>query len=207
MATQKSFTPLEAEERFEKLPSEVKELLYSPQMRIIIKKIGDKNQLHIDQLGLLEAETGAAMLGFTETADLPQTLAESLRIEKIKADMIAKDIDDLLFSKIRDAMKKTYEMNATTPVVVTSPPVAMPSAPISSPSVAPKPSLVSVLPTASTPPAPPMSPKPPMPVPDMHQADVMLSEKTLQVAPASAKKPEPGAPGIYKKDPYREPTE
>jgi hypothetical protein len=53
----------------------------------------------------------------------------------------------------------------------------------------------------------------------MHQAETMLSQKTVEVAPAASVAPktpatpattaksEPPKPGIYKADPYREPIE
>ena len=108
MASQKIYSFEETQKRYETLPQEIKNLLYSVDMISILKKVGDKNQLHIDQLGLLEAETSAVMLGFTETQDFPQILSENLHLEPAKANAVAQDINEMLFVKIREAMKKVY---------------------------------------------------------------------------------------------------
>ena len=96
----------EAEERFKTLPKEIQSLLYSDEMLVVVKKIGDKNQLHIDQVGILETEIGQVMLGFIDNKDFPFELMENLHIERVQADAIAQDVSDMLFSKIRESMKQ-----------------------------------------------------------------------------------------------------
>ena len=55
--------------------------------------------------------------------------------------------------------------------------------------------------TITAPPPAPTAPVAPQKPPEMHPADMMLSQKTITVAPPAPIKPEP-----YKADPYREPT-
>ncbi|TSC68476.1 MAG: hypothetical protein G01um101456_631 [Parcubacteria group bacterium Gr01-1014_56] len=204
---QTPYSKEDMQKRLDSLPSEIKNLLYSSEVDVIVQQIGAKNKLHLDQTGFLLAEINEVMTGFTESKDFPNSLVTTLQIDQQKAEAIAKDVDDMLFTKIRDAMKKVYEAGKM-PAVVTSPPV-MPAVSAPPPLAAPKPSLASVIPTA--PPSPPaIPPKPPMPAPDMHKADLMLNEKTVQVpTPPKATQGtvQPPAPGIYKKDPYREPVE
>lgn len=167
--------------------------------------IGEKNKLHLDQLASLEAETSAVMLGFTESKDYPHMLVDALHVDQSKADAVSKDVNDMLFVKIRDAMKKVYEQNAVAPHIVSAP---------SSPSPAKK-SVVMPSSIASKPAAPPIvpgapkavvpAPTPPTPAPDMHAANIMLTDKTINVPPTA--KPAPPKPEAYKADPYREPAE
>lgn len=154
----KIYTPQEAKARYESLPAEIKSLLYSPEMLMAVRQIAQKHQLHIDQTGILEDETSAVMLGFTETADYPAVLAETMDIDQAKASAVAQDINDLLFTKIRDAMKRTYEQRKAAP----------PATPV-----------VTTVKTTTPPPI-----APPKPI-EAHPADLMLTQKTVTTAPAT----------------------
>src|SRR6266404_4283908 len=105
MATQRDFTSEEVQKKLLELPEEVKTLLYSPEMVSAIQKAGEKNRLHYDQMGTLERETANVLLGFTETADYAKILANTLSIDLAQAESVARDMNDMLFSKIRDALK------------------------------------------------------------------------------------------------------
>lgn len=217
----------EARKRYDSLPLEVKNLLYSPGMSFTIQEIGQKNSLHIDQIDILNTEVGQVMLGFTDSKDLPHRLMEMLNLEQGKAAQVAQDVNDMLFNKIRDKMKQVYEANKIepTPTPVAPPPIpSIPPPPIKTPaplsSVLPKSGPAVVPPTPASPPMSPIPPKPPQAPPsEMHQAEVMLNQKTVEIAPKPAEapkvplspplapKPEPPKPELYKTDPYREPAE
>lgn len=184
----------EARKRFETLPAEVKRLLYSQEMAIIIQKVGERNQLHLDQVDALYTETGQVLLGFAESNEFVEDIVDIIKVDQTKAGAIAKDVDEMLFAKIRDAMKKVYEENKKVAPIASAPtPVSATPMPVSTPPIIPKPS------AQSAPPAPAVT-----------HADTMLSEKTVQVIPTAIPKvPQntPPTPGNYKKDPYREPAE
>jgi len=201
------YTPEEAKARYESLPPEIKSLLYSPEMHTVIQNTAQKHQLHIDQVGILEDETSAAMLGFTEAKDFPEILQDSLAVDRTKADAISQDINELLFLKIRESMKQAPGHQSSAPSPTTSA-AAPTSIPIPIPVI-------------------PSTPKPA----ELHPADMMLSQTTTTAvpapqmtpapapvaaaAPASASpdtaksatpaKEEPPAPKPYNADPYREP--
>ena len=194
----KTYTPQEAKSRYESLPAEIKSLLYSPEMLMSVRQIAQKHQLHIDQTGILEDETSAVMLGFTDTIDYPAVLAETMDIDTAKAGAVAQDVNDLLFTKIRDAMKQTYEKQRASSVTVSATTTAV----------------------KITTPLPPTTAPTPKPM-EAHPADLMLTQKTVSVAPATqlgasslegkgapipAAKTDPPKPQPYKADPYREPT-
>ncbi len=163
----KKYTAEEIEKKFAGLPEEIKAFLYSAEMLDNIKKIGEKHKLHIDQVGLLEAETSEVMLGFTNTKDFPAVLEESLDIENQKAQLVAQDINDQLFVKIRDAMKRTYEQQkgeGEKQKVQSVPPPAT-SVPLAAPQIKTTPSAPQVTPTPPPPIAVPMPPLPPVATP------------------------------------------
>jgi hypothetical protein len=95
----------EAKKKYDSLPQEVKSLLYSPQMSFVIQQIGTKNKLHLDQIDLLNNETGQFMLGFIQPKDFPDALKEMLSVDKDQADTIVSDINEMLLTPIREAMK------------------------------------------------------------------------------------------------------
>src|SRR5579859_6830403 len=132
MTTQKTYSPEEAQKRFETLPPEIKRYLYSAEMMTALRQIADKYKLHIDKLGMLEAETSSVMLGFTETSDFPSMLMEALQVDEMNANLIAKEVNDQIFLKIRDAMKNAPEKS------VVMPSKAAPTPPPSAPAVPPR---------------------------------------------------------------------
>jgi chemotaxis protein histidine kinase CheA len=201
--------PIAAEIRrkIEALPENVRALIYSAETSSTLRTIGAKHQLHIDQIGMLETETTAAMMGVTRLEDLAQNLEDSLNIPAEKAAELTKDINDQLFIKIRESMKDASRATereaepqkplaaqiplASTPQFDASPSVAMPSA--SKATEAPEPALVPtptpiVPPVAaaasiSTPLSTPVSaPKPA--TPDLSHEESMLSEKKVSAATA-----------------------
>jgi hypothetical protein len=216
------------QKRLDSLPPEIKQLLYSNEVDVIVQQIGAKNKLHLDQTGILLAEMNEVMMGYLEASDLAKELVDVFRIDEDRANAIAKDVDDMLFSKIRDAMRKVYEeANTTAPIVEAPAPSQSKLPPLEPRSTSPQavqittPVLAPVAPTPTTvtsvPPVPAKPPAPPAPT--MAQAETMLSQKTVEVAPQRgmvAKTPAnsvpstptpPPTPGNYKKDPYREPAE
>lgn len=222
----------EIQKKIDALPAEVKSFLYSKEMGAAVQQIGAKHQLHIDQIGALESEVAAAMIGVTEVNDLAENISDALNLDKGKSDLVAKDVGDQIFSKVRGSMK------ANTPP---RPPVQIQAAP------APQAAASAPVPAAT--PIPVNTPKPatlPAPTtPTMPKVDTMLSQPTVSVAPKpapaptvpispaasvtpsststpapapsapatppqapAAPKPEvPKPPSTYKTDPYREPIE
>lgn len=199
----KIYTPEEVEARLNSLPEDIRTLVYSADMDAVIQKIGSSYQLHIDQLPLLEAEVGEVMLGFVSAQEFVSNLEKTLEIDSSKAEQITKDINDQLFVKIRESMKKLYGQGSSpapaAPAPSAAPVVPAPAVPTVAP-VVPPPAV-----TAS-PTMPPSSAAPAAKAPEPHPADLMLTQKTVSAAPTPAKpaeiKPEP-----YKADPYREPIQ
>src|SRR3989344_6014058 len=168
-----TYTPEEIQKKFDALPADIKSIVYSADMLGVIKKTGEKYKLHIDQLDVLEAETADVMTGFSKPDDFVANLSASLSVDRVQAENIAKDINDGLFIKIRESLKRLYGENktpvtqATTPapakVVVSTPAFkAPPAAPAAPPKGMP----------GTTKALEPLNPKPP--TSGAHPADTML---------------------------------
>jgi ribosomal protein L20A (L18A) len=185
--------------KLDALPPEIKNLLNSVEVDTVAQQIGARNRLHFDQTGILIAEINEVMRGDLAADELSKELVDVLQIDEDKANAIAKDVNDLLFNKIRETMKKVYEANKTEAPVAGEAEFA-PIAPVSKlPPLEPK--IPAIVPQAlhndvptkiliQSTPAPAAMPipqkatpaVPPMPIsPNLHPADVMLAEKTVDI--------------------------
>jgi hypothetical protein len=211
----KVHTKEEIQKKLDSLPQDIKNFLYSLDFDVLIQQISAKNRLHIDQMAMLAAETNEVMTGFAEPKDFIPNLMQTLQIDQPKAEALARDVNDQIFVKIRESMRKVYEQSKVPP-----PPPPKPPAP-----PAPPPPPAPPKPPAPPPPPPPKLSVPPVPsaalakegpkLPALTQADVALTQKTVSPPPppkatqdtTPPQKPEPPKPGAYKADPYREPPE
>jgi len=122
------YTPQEIDKKMEALPQDIQGLVYSARMLDVIQGIGAKYKLHIDQIGVLEAEVADVMIGFTPAEKFVPNLVATLSLDKATAENIAKDINDELLIKIRESMKKSYYQPTAAP-----PPAPVAPAPVAPP--------------------------------------------------------------------------
>jgi hypothetical protein len=131
--TQRIYTPEEAQKKFEALPREVKDAIYSSETLTSTRMIGEKHQLHLDQMGILQAEISAVLMGFTDTTDFPEVLAEELKVDEKTAGSIAEDVSEQVISKIRGSMKQADTKVATSKIPSTPPAITNAPVPPSTP--------------------------------------------------------------------------
>ena len=202
-------------EQWAQLPSAVQKALVAPDLQQKIIKVGDANQLHVDQKGVLSDETVLLMLGLTHPDDFVSILTERLGVDAAAAEKVAQDIGREIVLPIREQMKKDVaaeeaasaaqqpapadkNISVVMPSKAAAPVPAVTTPPVNLPAPAPAPAAAPALAT-------PVQPAP-APAAPMHPADVMMTEPTISVAPKPAAQPAPKSPS-YKVDPYREPTE
>ncbi|MDE1924999.1 MAG: hypothetical protein KGH79_02360 [Patescibacteria group bacterium] len=192
-----SYTAEEIKKKFTSLPQDIKALVYSVDMLNVIQKLGEKYQLHVDKLEILEGEAADIMTGLSDPKTFVSNIKESLEIDETKANALAKDVNEQLFDKIRESMKKVYEQNTTPaaeapknpPAMSVEKSVVMPSAAktpadvpaVTAPTPAPAaPAPASAQPKPIVPPAPALTPTP-VAAPAIPKADVMLSQPTVSL--------------------------
>jgi hypothetical protein len=93
-------------EQLKKLPQNIRNAISSIDLGDKIRKIANKNMLHIDQAGDLETETVLVMLGLEPTADYKENIRRELNISRDRAQAITADIDKEIFMTIRESLKK-----------------------------------------------------------------------------------------------------
>lgn len=101
------------QERYLDLPEDVQKALFSTQTSDAIFEVGKKHGLAIDKMGELADETGLVMLGMTKPSEYIRNLEKRLSVEVTKAKEIAEDINQKVFSPIRESLKKIHGITPT----------------------------------------------------------------------------------------------
>jgi hypothetical protein len=95
----------ELNEAYNRLPPELREILFSVDITNSIASIGKKYNLHIDQIGGLNSETGLVVLGLTHPTEFVSKVTKRLGVDRVVASQVASDINDQVFLKIRELLK------------------------------------------------------------------------------------------------------
>ncbi|KKT20812.1 MAG: hypothetical protein UW04_C0020G0003 [Parcubacteria group bacterium GW2011_GWB1_43_8] len=106
----KNFTEEQIAQMYDNLPEDLKDAIFGLEMNEIVEKIGRENQLNIEQIGDLANETGMVMLGVTHPNEFIGNLADRLEVDKEKARAIAQEINEQIFKKVRDSIRKIHNM-------------------------------------------------------------------------------------------------
>ena len=104
----KSYTQQELEEKYKQLPATIEEAIFSASAEKTLEEIREKHKLQIDQLGILADETRLVMLGLTHPKNFINNLAERLNLDGETAKNIAQEINQRIFYKIREELKKMH---------------------------------------------------------------------------------------------------
>ncbi len=102
---EKEYTQEEIDAIIDTLPEDVKDAIFSVNTAKIINEIGKKYGLHIDQMGDLGTATGDILLGITRPTDFVDNLQTKLKIERVRASEVAAEINEKIFSKVRDSLR------------------------------------------------------------------------------------------------------
>ena len=106
----KNFTEEQIAQMYDNLPEDLKDAIFGLEMNEIVERIGRENQLNIEQIGDLANETGMVMLGVTHPNEFIGNLADRLEIDKEKARAIAQEINEQIFKKVRESLRKIHNM-------------------------------------------------------------------------------------------------
>jgi hypothetical protein len=88
------------------IPTQLKELASSPDLYIQSEKVGNKFNLHIDQIGELDAEIRDVLDGFSKSSDFVKHIMERLEIDRGTAEKITEEVNKEVFGSIREQLQK-----------------------------------------------------------------------------------------------------
>ncbi|TSC80300.1 MAG: hypothetical protein G01um101429_150 [Parcubacteria group bacterium Gr01-1014_29] len=100
--------PNEIFDRLEKLPPELKDVMFSTVTAEKMFDIGKRHGLLVDKLGDMAHETGLLMLGVTHPDEFIGNLASRLEVNTQKANAIADDINREIFAPVREQLRAVF---------------------------------------------------------------------------------------------------
>lgn len=166
------YTKQQLEAQYEKLPSVLKDALFSADVAEKMFEIGKKHGLTLEKTGFAAEETGFVILGLLPPRAFATSLSKRLDITADKAQAIASDINHQIFFPLREILKTTRQIEISQGAIRSEeaavsgrPAASAPSAP-AGPALTPTP-IIPVVPKQMTPPAPqstaPVTMPPPRP--------------------------------------------
>jgi len=103
------YTPEQIQERYDRLPPDIREAIDSVSTTSIIVDIGQKNGLMYDQIEELVNEVGLVLVGLTPSPMFVSNIARRMQIDTGRAMLVTQDINKQIFDKMRDSLKKIEE--------------------------------------------------------------------------------------------------
>jgi len=104
------YTKEELLAKYNALPQELKAAMSSVESSDVIQEIGKKYNLRVDQIGELASETGYLLIGITKPGDYIKNLKQQLQIDLVKARDIALEVNEKIFSKVKESLKKIHNL-------------------------------------------------------------------------------------------------
>lgn len=98
-------------ETYNKLPADIQAAIADAETEKKITIIGQRHNLHVDQIGDLADETGLVMLGLKHPNQFVSSLAQRLNLAPNEAETIAQEINREVLVTIRDTIRKMAENN------------------------------------------------------------------------------------------------
>jgi len=108
------FTTEQIENQYQTLPNEIKEAMLKIETADIVRTIGNKYALHVDQVGELADEIGLVMLGLTRPNEFVTHIIARIGVDHIVAEAIAKEVNEQIFLKIRESLQELPGDSAVT---------------------------------------------------------------------------------------------
>ena len=101
------------EEQMQKIPAEVREAIRASDWERTIFNIGREHKMHIDDIDTLSIETILTMIGLEHPKDYADNIQKRVGLSDDELMNIVDQVNERLFSKIREALKIHYEKVAT----------------------------------------------------------------------------------------------
>ena len=103
-----NLNPQQLKELYKKLPKDLQDAIFSADSGEVLRDIAKRRGLAIDKSGALADETGSVMLGLTAPREFIPNLKRRLGVDEKTAREIAVDVNDKIFAKVRESLKKIH---------------------------------------------------------------------------------------------------
>jgi seryl-tRNA synthetase len=100
------YTKEQYREQYKILPPIIRDFMESEETANKILRIGEKYNLHIDQLNILNEEVASILYGLEKISNFHSNLQKYLGVSEDIANLITYDLNQQIFSKIREELQK-----------------------------------------------------------------------------------------------------
>jgi len=94
---------------YEKLPQELKEAIFSEKTAESILDICVRNGIEDNQISEIARYTGQVLLGILPPNEFQETLEKELKLEKSISKKLVQEINQIIFSPVKDILAKFYK--------------------------------------------------------------------------------------------------
>lgn len=101
------------QEQMQRIPPEVREAIEKSDWERTIFNIGHEHKMHIDDIDTLSIETILTMIGLEHPKDYPENIQKAIGLKEEELMNLVDEVNERLFSKIREALRIHYEKVAT----------------------------------------------------------------------------------------------
>jgi len=98
---------------YEKLPQELKEVIFSEETADSIWEICSRNGVEDERISEIARYTGRVLMGILPPAEFQETLEKELKLEKETAKKVAREINRLIFYPARTSLEELYKIEIT----------------------------------------------------------------------------------------------
>ena len=106
------YSPETLEKQYNALPDDIKSAISSEETAVTLRGIAEQNGLLEDRTETLVSETGFVLLGLTHPSLFTANLTTKMGISRESAQNIASQVNELIFSPLRDSLKKIHNIGS-----------------------------------------------------------------------------------------------
>ena len=107
---------------FQNLPSKIKTKIVSEQTAMEIFDICDKNDLDLNEISKISEFVGQTLLGVLSPKEFEQVLTQEITLKKTIIKKINEEIQEVIFSPIKEDLEKLYSIKLDIPEIRKSEP-------------------------------------------------------------------------------------
>lgn len=166
------FTKEQIKAAFQKIPSDIRDIIASVDKADALYAILEKYKLHVDKVGELGKQVDFVLIGLLHPSKFTESIQKKLEVSEADARAIAQDVNEKIFRPVRESLKKLHGIAdgvdptpTSTASVITPKPPASPTSPLipSTPTPIPTPAPKPISPPVIAPLTPQVQKTPPVP--------------------------------------------
>lgn len=95
-------------EKLDNLPEEIRSLLTSSDLDDTVSDIGERNNLHIDQIGMLDHLVKMVIIGEVKRSDLNKQMEILMDIDNDLSNKLIAELNDRIFQPTNEVLRQTH---------------------------------------------------------------------------------------------------